>query len=89
MLAAQLVGSLTAPSQVALRAERRLRLQEALNQMQPIDREIIALRHFEQLTRAEAAEALGIERATASKRYVRAMDRLRSILNDGESENDE
>ena len=80
MLAAQLVGSLTSPSEVAVRAERRVRLQEALNSMQPIDREIIALRHLEQLSRAESAEILGIENAAASKRYVRAMDKLREIL---------
>ena len=82
MLAAQLVGSFTSPSQVAMRAERRVRLQEALNGMQPIDREIIALRHLEQLSRAETAEVLGIEKAAASKRYVRAMEKLRTILQD-------
>ena len=85
MLAAQLVGSMTGPSQVLLRAERRLRLQEALNQMQPIDREMIALRHFEQLSRAEVSELLGIQAATASKRYLRAMERLALILNGTES----
>jgi RNA polymerase sigma-70 factor (ECF subfamily) len=82
MLAAQLVGSLTAASEVALRAERRVRLQEALNSMEPIDREIIALRHFEQLSRAETAQALNIQESAAGKRYLRAMKRLKSILNE-------
>lgn len=80
MLAVQLVGNLTAPSQVAQRAERKLRLQEALNSMKPIDREVIALRHFEQLTRAESALALGIEESAASKRYIRALRRLKAVL---------
>ena len=59
-LAAQLLGRLTSPSQAAVRAELQLRLQEALNGMDPLDREVLALRHFEQLTNAEAAQVLGI-----------------------------
>jgi RNA polymerase sigma-70 factor (ECF subfamily) len=88
MLAAQLVGSLTAPSQVAQRAERRIQLQTALNSMEPIDREIIALRHFEQLSRAETAVALNIEESAAGKRHIRAMRRLKVLLdaNGGDAE---
>jgi RNA polymerase sigma-70 factor (ECF subfamily) len=48
--------------------------------MDPIDREVLALRHFEQLTNAEAAAVLGITAAAAGKRYVRALERLRGIL---------
>ena len=47
-LAAQLLGRDTRPSEAAVRAERSIRLQEALNSMDPIDREVLALRHFEQ-----------------------------------------
>jgi RNA polymerase sigma-70 factor, ECF subfamily len=79
-LAAQLLGKHTSPTQAAVRAERLLRLQEALNALDPIDREILSLRHFEELTRAEAAQALGIEEAAAAKRYVRALKRLRDTL---------
>jgi RNA polymerase sigma-70 factor (ECF subfamily) len=79
-LAAQLLGKHTSPTQAAVRAERLLRLQEALNTLEPIDREILSLRHFEELTRAEAAQALGIEEAAAAKRYVRALKRLKDIL---------
>jgi RNA polymerase sigma-70 factor (ECF subfamily) len=79
-LAAQLLGRLTTPSETAFRAERRLRLQEALNQMEPIDREILALRHFEQLTNGEAAAALMLDKSAASKRYARALVRLKDIL---------
>jgi RNA polymerase sigma-70 factor, ECF subfamily len=79
-LAAQLLGRDTRPSEAAIRAERRLRLQEALNNMDPLDREILALRHFEQLSNAEAAQVLDLRESTASKRYVRALERLKEIL---------
>lgn len=81
-LAAQLLGKHTSPTQAAVRAERLLRLQDALNSLEPIDREILSLRHFEELTRAETALALGIEEAAAAKRYVRALKRLRDTLAD-------
>src|SRR5437773_1420608 len=79
-LAAQLLGKHTSPTQAAVRAERMLRLQDALNTLDPIDREILSLRHFEELTRSEAAQALGIEEAAAAKRYVRALKRLKDTL---------
>jgi RNA polymerase sigma-70 factor (ECF subfamily) len=79
-LAAQLLGRLTSPSAAAVKAEVRLKLQEALNQMDEIDREILALRHFEQLTNVEAAAELGLETSAASKRYLRALARLQKIL---------
>jgi RNA polymerase sigma-70 factor (ECF subfamily) len=81
-LAAQLLGKYTSPTQAAVRAERMLRLQEALNTLDPIDREILSLRNFEELTRAEAAQVLGIEEAAASKRYIRALKRLKTLLAD-------
>ena len=79
-LAAQLLGRLTTPSQAAIRAERKIRLQEALNSLDPIDREVLALRHFEELTNAEAAAVLGLDKSAASKRYIRALVRLKDIL---------
>lgn len=79
-LAAHLLGKHTSPTQAAIRAERLIRLQDAINALDPIDREILSLRHFEELTRAEAAEALGIEEAAAAKRYVRALKRLKDLL---------
>jgi RNA polymerase sigma-70 factor (ECF subfamily) len=79
-LAAQLVGRHTTASRAAARAEMQLRLQETLNQMEPIDREIIALRHFEELSNDETAEVLGLTRGAASKRYVRAMLRLKEAF---------
>ena len=81
-LAARLLGKLTSPSQAAIRAERKIRLQEALNRMDPLDREILVLRHYEQMTNGDAAAALGLEKSAASKRYTRALVRLKEILAD-------
>jgi RNA polymerase sigma-70 factor (ECF subfamily) len=79
-LAAQLLGRLTSPSQAAIKAETRLRVQQVLNSMDPLDREVLALRHFEQLSNAEVAETLGINESTASSRYLRALKRLKDEL---------
>jgi RNA polymerase sigma-70 factor (ECF subfamily) len=79
-LASMLLGRNTSPTHAARRAERLLRVQEAMNGLEPIDREALALRHFEQLSRAEAAQVLGISEAAAAKRYVRALKRLESLL---------
>jgi RNA polymerase sigma-70 factor (ECF subfamily) len=79
-LAAQLLGQYTSPSRSAIRAETQLRVQEALNHMDPIDREVLALRHFELLSNGEVAQVLGLSKAAASNRYVRALKRLKEIL---------
>jgi RNA polymerase sigma-70 factor (ECF subfamily) len=79
-LAAQLLGKLTSPSQAAQRAELQLRVQEALDSMDMIDREVLALRHFEQLGNSETAQVLGLSETAASNRYVRALKRLKRML---------
>jgi RNA polymerase sigma-70 factor (ECF subfamily) len=79
-LAAQLLGRHTSPTQAAVRAERILRVQEALNTLEPVDREVLSLRHFEELTAAETAQVLGIEESAAAKRYFRALKRLKETL---------
>ena len=71
LLAAQLLGKLTAPSQAEIKAETRMLVQEALNSMAPIDREVLALKHFEQLSTTEIAEILGLSKAGAGSRYLR------------------
>jgi RNA polymerase sigma-70 factor (ECF subfamily) len=76
----ELIGNLTSPSQAAQRAETMDQLQQALNGLDPIDREVLALRHFEELSNRETAAVLGIQPAAASKRYVRALERLRESL---------
>jgi RNA polymerase sigma-70 factor (ECF subfamily) len=79
-LAAQLLGRFTSVSQAAARVELRLMLEEVLDGLAPDDREVIALRHFEELSNEEAAEVLGLTRAAASKRYIRAMLRLKDRI---------
>jgi RNA polymerase sigma-70 factor (ECF subfamily) len=79
-LAVQLTCGITGPATAARRAELHGRLTEALNQMDPTDREVLALRHYEQLTSAETAQVLGIQERAAAKRYGRALERLREML---------
>jgi RNA polymerase sigma-70 factor (ECF subfamily) len=79
-LAAQLLGRFTTASQAAVRAERQVQLQEALNSMDALDREILALRHFEGLSNGESAEVLGLSKTAANNRYIRALGRLRDLL---------
>jgi len=79
-IAAQLAGNLTSPSNVAMRGERLARLREALDGMDEVDREVLALRHFEELGNNEVAEILGIQKTAASNRYVRALKRLKQVL---------
>jgi RNA polymerase sigma-70 factor (ECF subfamily) len=75
-----LSAHLTRPSAGARRLEEKQILHEALSTMEPIDREVLALRHFEQLTSAETAQVLGIQERAAAKRYIRALRRLKDIL---------
>lgn len=84
-LAAQLVGKHTSPTSALARAELHLRLQQALNQMDEIDREVLALRHFEQLTNAETATLLNISAEASYKRYIRALKRLKTVLGNSDS----
>jgi RNA polymerase sigma-70 factor (ECF subfamily) len=79
-LAAQLLGRDTRPSVAAVRAELKIRLQEALNGMDPLEREVLALRHFEQLSLAETAQLLGLTESGASRRHLRALKRLKEVL---------
>src|SRR5437868_334734 len=79
-LAEQVVGTMTSPSLAAARGEAAERLAAALEAMDPIDREIILLRHFEEMTNNEAARVIGISKAACSKRYVRALGRLEEII---------
>jgi RNA polymerase sigma-70 factor (ECF subfamily) len=79
-LASMLLGRLSSPTQAAVRAERLIRIQDALNALDPIDREVLALRHFEQLSPAETAVALDLKPDAASKRYIRALKRLKHAL---------
>ena len=74
------MGSITSPSLAAVRAEAKLQIQEALNMMDPVDREVLTLRNFELLTNSETAQVLEISPQAASNRYVRALKRMKEML---------
>ena len=79
-LSFHLLDNLTTPSEAALREELTQKLNEALADMKDIDREVLALRHFEQLTNRESAQVLGISEQAASDRYIRALARLKTAM---------
>jgi RNA polymerase sigma-70 factor (ECF subfamily) len=79
-LAAQLLGKPPAPGESATRAGLKIRIQDALNGMEALDREVLALRHFEQLSNAEAALVLGLTESATCNRFVRALERLHGVL---------
>ncbi len=81
-MASLLIGEWTSPSGVVMRAEAIKQLEDAIDRMESMDREILALRHFEMLTNKETAAVLGITPDAASIRYVRAIRRLRDICTD-------
>jgi len=79
-MAAYLLGDLTSPSQAAMREETARRIDQVLAGMDPIDREVLLLRHFEQLSNDEVASVLGVKKAAASRRYTRAVTRFREVI---------
>jgi RNA polymerase sigma-70 factor (ECF subfamily) len=79
-LAEQLVASCTSPSEAAIRAERRQHVAQAVEQLDPVDREVLALRHFEELSNNEVAQVLGVHPSVASRRYLRALEKLGDVL---------
>jgi RNA polymerase sigma-70 factor, ECF subfamily len=81
-MASQLVSRMTSPSQAAIRHELQARLRTALSEMDPLDREVLALRHFEELGNNEVAQVLGISKEAASKRHVRALVRLKALFSE-------
>ena len=79
-LARFIAVQLESPSQVAMRKELFAQVEAALESMDPVDREVLALRHFEELSNDEVAQTLGLQKAAASNRYVRALRRLKEAL---------
>ena len=79
-IAAHFLGNFTSPSKAAMRDEAARQLEDAIDGMNAVDREVLALRHFEELSNKEVAEVLNIEQKAASIRYVRALRKLKSIL---------
>lgn len=85
-LAAQLRDPELTPAAATLRKELQQRFLEALDRMDEEDREILLMRHFEQLTNTEAAELLGLTPPAAGMRHLRALRRLREILGETPSQ---
>jgi len=79
-LAAHLLGKISTPVPAEAQTRRLLRLEAALNALEPLDRDILSLRHFEDLTHEEAARALDLEGSEAARRYIRALKRLNEAL---------
>lgn len=79
-VARQLVSDLTSPSLVASKVELRKVLQTVLEQLDPIDQEIISLRHTQGMKSSEVATLLQINQSTASTRYLRALKKLKDGL---------
>lgn len=80
MIAERLAGNFSSPSHIASKEEQRQIVEETLNSMDSLDREIIAMRHFEKLTRKEIAQSLEIAESTVSRRYLIAIDQLKKQL---------
>jgi len=79
-LAALLAGDFTSPSQAAIREETIAQVEGFLDRMDQIDREVLILRHLEELSNDEVAAVLGVKKAAASRRYMRALARFREVL---------
>jgi RNA polymerase sigma-70 factor, ECF subfamily len=79
-LTMQLCDNQLTPAAAATWQELKERFELACRELDPVDQEIVAMRHFEQLSNSEAALALGISPQAASMRYLRAMRRLRDLL---------
>lgn len=83
LLAGQLIGSLTSAAERVIKEESKARVHKTLEGMEDLDREVIALRHFEELSNLEVAQVLGLSPTAASNRYIRAIKRLKDCLSDG------
>lgn len=79
-LSQRFIAHMTSPSQVAVKGELIGEVRQALEGMNAMDQEVLALRHFEELTNQEVAVELGIKPKAASIRYMRALERLRGVL---------
>jgi len=85
-LAAQLVDTEQTPASAAIQQELQRRMFDALDKLDEPDREVILMRHHEQLTNQQVAHTLGLSEAAASMRYLRALRKLRTVLlPDGDS----
>jgi RNA polymerase sigma-70 factor (ECF subfamily) len=85
-LMGQLADHELTPAAASIRKELEARFVVAIDQLNEEEREIILMRHFEQLSNSEAADALGLTEAAAGMRHLRALRKLRGILGDRPSQ---
>lgn len=85
-MAIDLIGRIATPSLISMKAEMKSQLEQILDGMDPTDREVLVLRHFEHLTNTETAQVLGIDKSAASKRYIRALERIQQTMESMESQ---
>ncbi|PQO44025.1 sigma-70 family RNA polymerase sigma factor [Blastopirellula marina] len=79
-IVAQICDQEMTPAAAATMNELQARFEQAISQLDEQDREVVVMRHFEQLSNQEVAAALGLSAAAASMRYLRALRRLRALL---------
>ncbi len=79
-LAGYLLGNVQSPSSIMAKAEVKIRVNSAIEKLDPDDREVLLLRHVEQLRTADASIQLGITPNTCRQRHIRALKRLRTLL---------
>lgn len=76
-------GGLSTPSAIAGKKEARQQVRAALEQLSEIDREVLIQRYVEQLTVPEIAAVMELSEAAAYKRHARALEKLRSLIEEG------
>ncbi len=79
-LVRQLLAPIAGPGTAALRTELRDRVRQSLDLLDDTDREVILMRHFEEMSNEEVAEVLGLSPSAATMRHGRALVRLKRIL---------
>ena len=84
MLVAQLVDQGKTPAAASLEQEMKKRVEEAITELDQLDAEVIVMRHYEQLSNQEVAQALDLTEPAASMRYLRAVRRLREQMHKNE-----
>lgn len=83
LLVDRLVAGEPTPGHALIRAEQRQRVRAALDRLAPPDREILIMRYLEDLTFPTIATILGIEEGAAKMRHLRALQRIRALIEEG------
>lgn len=85
-LASLLGDNKLTPAANALQIEMARKVEAAITQLDERDCEIVIMRHYEHLSNQEIAQALELTEPAASMRYLRAIRRLKAILQDANTD---